>query len=97
MKIIQLLSLLFLALIVVGCGSADANFKEGKVIILEKRQNAVEKTIHEARYYIRPFNSRGYAEADLILVLPDDFGEANDRLVVSNKMLYAKPDVELEK
>jgi len=96
MKTIRLLSLLFLALIFVGCGNPDANFKEGKVIIKEKRQSAGEKKLHEARYYIEPINSRGYADPTLILVLSDDFGEANDRVVVSNKMMYAIPTIESE-
>lgn len=97
MKTIRLIPLLFLSLIFVGCGNADANFREGNVIIIERRQNSGEKQLHEARYSFRFFDKKGMVAADYIFELSDDFGEVNDRVIVSNKMLFAVPDINVEK
>jgi hypothetical protein len=96
MKILRLIPPLLLSLILVGCQYQDGNFCDQKARIILKTQSNFDKGKNQAKYEICWTDpNRGYIEErNLVLIMPEDFGEPGDIIVFENgKMTVQKRKV----
>lgn len=94
MKTIKLLPLLFLSLILTSCGIPDGNFWTEKATIVKKVQDQDDKNKHQAKFTIRFTDNNRSTCDNLILILPEDFGDVGDVVHGTNRTLYASPQLE---
>ena len=88
MKTLYLISMLFLSLMIVGCGQPNGDFCNDRAKIIEKHQTEIDKEKKQAKYTIS-FDSGNYMNYNFIM--PENFGEVGNVIHTTNRMWYASP------
>lgn len=92
----SLITLGFLALVLIGCEQPDADFSSDFPIIKSKSQNSDQAGMHIALYTIRCFNMQGRTDYQVKILMPENFAQVNQHLYFSNGTnMFAGP-MELE-